>query len=117
MTNTERVVVALLVLFMLIALIVFRRRWQGALGWTMMAGAFGYSLLQIREGGLIDSVIVAIVVVAGIGLAGYDYLRYERPKRRLRRQQLDPTALPDVRVKRRFQLYRRRRPPQPKDQG
>ncbi|HEY1015795.1 MAG TPA: hypothetical protein VGE07_24010 [Herpetosiphonaceae bacterium] len=113
MTNTEILVIGLLTLFAVVAVIVFReRRWQGALGWIMIAGAFIVSLLRRDNATLASTLLAAAVVVAGISLAGYDYFRFERPKRKARRE--ERLAAGHVtfaqRLRRRPRLLRRRQP-------
>lgn len=111
MSNLERLVIAVLVGFAVVVMIVFRgRRWQGAMGWLLISGTFIISLLDRKDTTLQSSLLAALVIFAGVMLAGYDYVRFERPKRRLRRAQRDQAVPPEVRMQRRRpSLLRRRR--------
>ncbi len=95
MTNTDWLILSLLLGFIGVVAVVFRgRRWSGALGWALVAGTFMISVLNSRRTvSLISSSIIVIVAVCGIVLVAYDYVRFERPKRRGRREQ--PRSLLD----------------------
>lgn len=108
MSNLELLVVGLLIVFVLVVVVVFRHRWQGAVGWMLISGAFIISVLNRNEATVLVSSIAALVITIGIGLAGYDYLRFERPKRRQRRAERDAVP-PTVRVHRRRPSLLRRR--------
>ncbi|MBA3469764.1 MAG: hypothetical protein H0T53_08980 [Herpetosiphonaceae bacterium] len=108
MGNLERLVIGLLILFALVVVVVFRRRWQGAIGWLLIAGTFIVSVVNRNTATLVFSSIAALVIVVGIGLAGYDYLRFERPRRRQRRAEREAMP-PTVRVHRRRPSLLRRR--------
>lgn len=117
MTNTQILVIGLLTLFAVVAVIVFReRRWQGALGWIMIVGAFIVSLLRPDDAPLLSSVIAAAVVLVGVGLAGYDYVHFERPKRKARRaERMAAGHVPfSQRLRRRPRLLRRRQSEAPR---
>ena len=112
MGNLDRLVIALLVAgFAIVVVIVFRRRrWQGGLGWLLISGTFIFSVLNRQEATWLSSSLAALLILIGVGLAGYDYLRFERPKRRLRNAQLSGDTPPEVVVhRRRPSLLRRRR--------
>lgn len=109
MSNLERLVIGLLILFALVVVVVFRRRWQGAIGWLLIAGTFIVSVVNRNTATLLFSSIAALLIIAGIGLAGYDYLRFERPKRRQRRAERAATDPPTMRVHRRRPSLLRRR--------
>ena len=112
MGDIERLVIPVLVVFAVVVVIVFRRRrWQGALGWLLISGAFIFSVLNRQEATWLSSSLAALVIRAGVGLAGYDYLRFERPKRRRRRNaESAGDAPPEVVVhRRRPSLLRRRK--------
>lgn len=110
-TETEWLVRILLALFALVVMIVFRHRWQGALGWVLIGTTFIWSVTGIGRASILSSSIAAVLIVLGIGLAGYDYLYFERPKRQQRRQiQRDEYGLPPIRRRRRRRVLTRRRP-------
>jgi uncharacterized membrane protein YidH (DUF202 family) len=112
MGNLDRLVIALLVAgFAIVVLIVFRRRrWQGGLGWLLISGTFIFSVLNRQDATWLSSSLAALLILVGVGLAGYDYLRFERPKRRLRNAQASGDTPPEVVVhRRRPSLLRRRR--------
>ena len=112
MSNTELLVAILLGVFAFVVIVIFRgRRWIGAIGWTLVAVAFIVSILSVNDQSfsLLSSTLRIAVAVVGIAMATYDYLRYERPRRR---QKNAPTSLidglPPIRRRRRFQIRRRR---------
>ncbi|HYF64210.1 MAG TPA: hypothetical protein VD886_15420 [Herpetosiphonaceae bacterium] len=111
MGDIERLVIPVLVAFAFVVVIVFRRRrWQGALGWLLISGSFIFSVLNRQETTWLSSSLAALVILIGVGLAGYDYLRFERPKRQRRRAERAGDAPPEVVVQRRRpSLLRRRR--------
>lgn len=113
MNRTELLILVLLVAFIAIALVVFRgRRWQGALGWVLIVGSFMTSIVRSRQEDSWLSLTVVLVVLMGMGLATYDYLHFERPRRRQRRAQrnLLLDGPPPIRRTRRLALRRRRMP-------
>lgn len=106
MSNVEKLALAFGVVFVLVVIVVFRWRWQAALGWVLIAGAFIVEVLNHNNVTLLSSIIAALVIIVGIGLVGYNYYRYERPKRLARRTMLDDP--PNIKVRRRPLLRRRR---------
>ena len=109
MNRTEWLILALLLVFIGIVFVVFRgRRWQGALGWSLIVGGFMTSVVRTRQDEPLISLINVIIVVIGMILATYDYVRFERPKRRQRREQALLDGPPPLRRPRRFSLRRRR---------
>ena len=111
MGNFDGLVIALLAVFAIVVVIVFRRRrWQGALGWLLISGTFIFSVLNRQDATWLSTSLAALVILIGVVLAGYDYLRFERPKRRLRNAQASGDTPPEVVVhRRRPSLLRRRR--------
>jgi hypothetical protein len=109
MSNLDRLVIGLLILFALVVVVVFRRRWQGAVGWMLIVGTFIVSVLNRNAATLLFSSLAALLIIVGIALAGYDYLRFERPKRRRRRADRAAMDPPTVRFHRRRPSLLRRR--------
>lgn len=111
MSDIERLVIPVLAVFAVVVVIVFRRRrWQGALGWLLISGSFIFSVLNRQDATWLSSILAALIILAGVGLAGYDYLRFERPKRRRRHAERSGDDPPEVVVQRRRpSLLRRRR--------
>ncbi len=111
MTRVDWFVFGFLAGFAVLVLFVFRKRWQGALGWLTLATAFVSGLVYTRNAeGLVGSVVIAVAAVIGVGLVGFDYYRFERPKRRARLAADDPLTPPSpFKIRRRPPLMQRRR--------